>query len=154
MAGQERERACRGERCLELRERVRVEEAGCGQGIQSGSERELHEFRGAGFESGVDGELVFLRLKRAGGVEEPSTRAESMERIGEDFLLAGGVRSEGGGREAMADLRVAAEGPGAGAGDVGENQIEVQRGEGLGCIGLFTRDARGEWAWMGGHALA
>ena len=95
---------------------------------------------GGGGEGDGEDLLVFFGLEGAGGVEEVASGGEAGQGGGEDFALAGGLAGEVGGLEAVADFRVAAEGAGAAAGDVAEDEVEEAEvfgeGGGVGLDGL------------------
>ena len=93
--------------------------------------------------------LALFRFERAGGVDEAAAGGEALEGSGEDGALAFGLASELFGLETEADLGVAGEGAGAGAGDVAEDEVEevvVSEGRGVGdctlnvaCVGVAAQ---------------
>lgn len=95
-------------------------------------------------ENGFDDLLTLFGLKRAGGVEQTTSRREARKSGLQNAGLTGGVASEVGGSEAVANLWIACEGAGAAARDVGEDEIEVfECVRRVGRVGCLYRDVCG-----------
>jgi len=122
-AGQEAERAFGREAAVEPLRAGGGEDAGGEQGFDLRMERDragVGEFR----ERRGDDLLVFFRLQRAGGVNDAAAGTDGAQGGAEDGALSLGLAREVRGAQTVANLGIAAQGAGAAARDVGQDNVK------------------------------
>ena len=122
-ARQEAERAFRREAAAEPLRAGGGEDAGGEQGFDLRMERDR---AGAGKfrERRGDDLLVFFRLQRAGGVNDAAAGADGAQGGAKDGALSLGLAREVRGAQTVANLGIAAQGAGAAARDIGQDNVK------------------------------
>ena len=91
-----------------------------------------------------DNVLIFLRLKRTGGIDDTATRTHGPQCRSKNGALALRLAGKVFGPQAVADFRIAAQRAGAAAGHIRQDHVELGLETQCGRIGEAAVDAGGE----------